>query len=249
VTLTGALVLFGVGLAAGLVSTVASVASFVSYPALLAFGLPPLSANMTNTVALLFTGAGAAAGSRPELAGRGALIRRFGPLAAVGGGAGAALLLVTPADTFQRIAPVLIGAASLVLLAGWPPAPGAGHHGGHGPLPLAALLGVAVYVGYFGAAGGVLMLTVLLAMLAGTIAVVNAVKNVLLGFANLVAAVAFALFGSVDWAVVPPLAAGFLAGGWLGPAVVRRMPARLLRAGVGVCGLAVAVRLALTAYR
>jgi uncharacterized protein len=62
VTPTGALLLVGVGLAAGVVSTVASVASFVSYPALLAFGLPPLSANMTNTVALLFTGAGAAAG-------------------------------------------------------------------------------------------------------------------------------------------------------------------------------------------
>lgn len=248
-TLTGAAVLFGVGLAAGLVSTVASVASFVSYPALLAFGLPPLSANMTNTVSLLFTGAGAAAGSRPELAGRGALIRRFGLLAAAGGGAGAALLLVTPAGTFQRIAPVLIGAASLVLLAGWPPAPAAGRDGGHGPLPLLAFFGVAVYVGYFGAAGGVLMLTVLFATLAEPIAVVNAVKNVFLGFANLVAAVAFALFGAVDWAVVPALAAGFLAGGWLGPAVARRLPPRVLRVGVGICGLAVAARLALTAYR
>lgn len=248
-TPAGALVLVGVGLAAGLVSTVASVASFVSYPALLAFGLPPLSANMTNTVALLFTGAGAAAGSRPELAGQGGLIRRFALLAAVGGGAGAALLLVTPAGTFQRIAPVLIGAASFVLLAGWPPTPDAQRAGGRGPLPLAAFFAVAMYVGYFGAAGGVLMLTVLLGMLAEPIARVNAVKNVLSGFANLVAAVAFALFGSVDWAVVPPLAAGFLAGGWLGPAVVRRMPARVLRVGVGVCGLAVAVKLALTAYR
>ena len=248
-TVAGALVLVAVGVAAGLVSTVASVASFVSYPALLAFGLPPLSANMTNTVSLLFTGAGAAAGSRPELAGQGALIRRFGLLAAVGGGAGAALLLVTPAEEFQRIAPVLIGAASLVLLAGWPPAPDARRGGRHGPLPLLAFCGVAMYVGYFGAAGGVLMLTVLLALLAEPIARVNAVKNVASGFANLAAAVAFALFGSVDWAVVPPLAAGFLVGGWLGPAVARRLPARLLRAGVGLCGLAVAVTLALTAYR
>jgi uncharacterized protein len=167
----------------------------------------------------------------------------------VGGGAGAALLLVTPAGTFQRIAPVLIGAASLVLLAGWPPAPGPGHDRVPGPLPLAALFGIALYVGYFGAAGGVLLLTVLLAMLAEPLAVVNAVKNVLLGFANLVAAVAFAVFGAVDWAVAPPLAAGFLAGGWLGPALVRRMPARVLRIGVGVCGLAVAVRLALSAFR
>src|SRR5262249_33934798 len=148
-----------------------------------------------------------------------------------------------------RVAPVLIGAASFVLLAGWPPAPDARHGVGTGPLPLAALFGVAMYVGYFGAAGGVLMLTVLLAMLPEPVVRVNAVKNVLSGFTNLVAAAAFAVFGSVDWAVVPPLAAGFLTGGWLGPAVVRRLPARLLRVGVGVCGLAVAVKLAFSAYR
>jgi hypothetical protein len=250
VTLTGALVLVGVGVAAGLVSTVASVASFVSYPALLAFGLPPLSANMTNTVALLFTGAGAAAGSRPELAGQGARIRRLGLIAAVGGGAGAALLLVTPADTFQRIAPVLIGGASLVLLAMRLPAPGSGQPGGsRGCLLLVACFCVAMYVGYFGAAGGVLMLAVLLAMLAEPMARVNTVKNVISGFTNLVAAATFAVFGQVDWAVVPPLAAGFLVGGWLGPALVRRLPGKALRVLVGICGLAVAVKLAITAYR
>jgi hypothetical protein len=265
VTVTGILLLVGVGVAAGLVSTVAGVASFVSYPALLAFGLPPLSANMTNTVALLFTGAGAAAGSRPELAGQGARIRRLGLIAALGGGAGAALLLVTPADTFERTAPVLIGGASLVLLAARLPAPGSaapgsaapdsaapdsGHSAGaRGRLLLGMYFCVAMYVGYFGAAGGVLMLAALLAMLAEPIARVNAVKNVTSGFTNLVAAVTFAVFGQVDWAVVPPLAAGFLAGGWLGPALVRRLPARVLRVGVGICGLAVGVKLALTAYR
>jgi hypothetical protein len=250
VTVTEVLLLVAVGVAAGLVSTVASVASFVSYPALLAFGLPPLAANMTNTVSLLFTGAGAAAGSRPELAGQGARIRRLGLIAALGGGAGAALLLVTPADTFERIAPVLIGGASLVLLAARLPAPGSGQPGGaRAGVLLAAYLCVAMYVGYFGAAGGVLALAVLLAMLAEPMPRVNAMKNIVSGFANLVAAVAFAVFGHVDWAVVPPLAAGFLAGGWLGPALVRRLPARALRVGVGVCGLVIAVKLALTAYR
>lgn len=242
--------LAGVGVAAGLVSTVASVASFVSYPALLAFGLPPLSANMTNTVSLLFTGAGATAGSRPELTGQGARVRRLGLIAAVGGGAGAAMLLITPAGTFERIAPVLIGGASLVLLLARLPAPGSGQPGGtRGGLLLAAYFFVAMYVGYFGAAGGVLMLTVLLSMLADSMARVNAVKNVVSGFTNLVAAAAFAIFGQVDWVVVPPLAAGFLAGGWLGPALARRLPGRALRILVGVCGLAVAVKLALSAYR
>jgi hypothetical protein len=255
VTLTGALALVALGLAAGLVSTVASVASFVSYPALLAFGLPPLSANMTNTVSLLFTGAGAAAGSRPELAGQGARIRRLGLIAAVGGGAGAALLLITPASTFERIAPVLIAAASVVLLAGRPRAPRSVQPAGDQPagrrsrVLLVPYFCVAMYVGYFGAAGGVLLLAVLLGMLAEPLTRVNAVKNVVSGFTNLVAAVTFAVFGSVDWAVVPPLAAGFLAGGWLGPAVARRLPGQVLRVGVGVCGLAVASKLALTAYR
>src|SRR6266513_5650586 len=130
VTVAEALVLVAAGVVAGVISTVVGLASVVSYPALLTIGLPPLAANMTNTVALLFTGVGAAAGSRPELAGQATRIRRLGTIAAVGGGAGAALLLITPPQTFVRVAPVLIGAASLALLApsrqDRAPGPGAG---------------------------------------------------------------------------------------------------------------------------
>src|SRR5215470_19393696 len=115
-TVVEALALAAAGVAGGVVSTVVGLASVVSYPALLAIGLPPLSANMTNTVALLFTGLGAAAGSRPELTGQATRIRRLGLITALGGGAGAALLLVTSSQTFVRVAPALIGAASLVLL-------------------------------------------------------------------------------------------------------------------------------------
>src|SRR5262249_62034170 len=86
-------------------------------PPRLASGPPPRAANMTNAVALRFTGVGAAAGSRPELAGQAGRIRRLGTIAALGGAAGAALLLITPPQTFVRVAPVLIGAASLALLA------------------------------------------------------------------------------------------------------------------------------------
>lgn len=243
------LALLAAGTAAGLVSTVASVASLVSYPALLAFGLPPLAANMTNTVALMFTGAGAAAGSRPELAGQGGRIGRLGLVTAAGGGAGAALLLVTPADAFVRVAPVLIAAASLTLLVPQPGHPAGGGSRARRRLLLAALFGSAVYVGYFGAAGGIVILAILIALLAEPIARANAVKNVINALANLVASVAFALFGSVDWAVVPPLAAGFLLGGLTGPALVRRLPGRVLRAVIGICGLGVAVKLGLSAYR
>jgi uncharacterized membrane protein YfcA len=111
------------------------------------------------------------------------------------------------------------------------------------------VFGVAVYVGYFGAAAGIVMLALLTVMLTEPLARTNAVKNILGGVANTVAAAAFAVFGHVDWAAVVPLAAGFLAGGWAGPALVRRIPARVLRIGVAVCGLAVAVRLGVSAYR
>jgi uncharacterized membrane protein YfcA len=238
------------GLVAGIVSTVASLASVVSYPVLLALGLPPLSANMTNTVSLLFTGVGAAVGSRPELAGQGARVRRLGLVTALGGAAGAALLLATPARTFEDAAPVLIGGAALLLLfqpSRTDAAPGPDRERSR-PL-LAALFGVACYVGYFGAAGGILLLAVLTPMLSQSMARTNAVKNVVSGLANAVAAVAFAAFGPVRWAAVAPLAVGFLVGGWIGPALVRRLPGRLLRIGIGLAGLALAVRLALAAYR
>jgi len=90
---------------------------------------------------------------------------------------------------------------------------------------------------------------VLSAMLDQPLASVNAVKNVVSGLANAAAALGFALFGPVRWAAALPLAAGFLAGGWVGPALVRRLPARALRLGVGLCGLALAVRLGLGAYQ
>jgi len=245
-TVTEALALLVAGAAAGFISTVVGLASLVSYPALLAIGLPPLTANMTNTVALLFTGVGAAAGSRPELAGQGSRIRR----------------LITPGQAFQRLAPILIGAASLTLLipargqpggmaaGGEPPgaAPAGFSRPGRGGWLVAGVLGVTMYVGYFGAAAGIVMLAVFMATLAEPLARANALRNVIGALANLVAAIGFAVFGQVDWAAVLPLAAGFLVGGWTGPALVRRLPGRLLRVAVALLGLAVAVRLALTAY-
>ncbi|MDA0637913.1 sulfite exporter TauE/SafE family protein [Nonomuraea sp. MCN248] len=236
--------LLAVGAFAGVVSTVVSLASIVSYPALLAFGLSPLSANVTNTVALLFTGLGAAFGSRPELAGQGPRVLRLGWLTMLGGATGALLLLVTPSETFEQIAPWLIGLASLLLIR----PPRGERHSERGPLMRGALFAVAIYVGYFGAAGGILMLAVLSSMLEGTPAKLNALKNVLSGMANAVAATGFALFGPVDWGAAVPLALGFLLGGWFGPKIARRLPGQSLRYLAAACGLAVAVKLGYDAY-
>ncbi|MFI9843854.1 sulfite exporter TauE/SafE family protein [Nonomuraea sp. NPDC051941] len=236
--------LLGAGVAAGVVSTVVSLASIVSYPALLAFGLPPLTANVTNTVALVFTGIGAAAGSRPELAGEGARVLKLGPVAAVGGATGALLLLVTPARTFELIAPWLIAMASLLLVR--PPSGRA--HGEHGVLGRVALFAVTIYTGYFGAAGGLMVFAVLALMFDHPAAKLNAMKNVMSGLANAVAALGFALFGPVNWAAAAPLAAGFLLGGWIGPRIARRLPGNSLRYLAAACGLAVAVKLGWDLY-
>jgi uncharacterized membrane protein YfcA len=115
-------------------------------------------------------------------------------------------------------------------------------------LSRAALFGVAIYIGYFGAAGGIIMLAVMVRMYVQPLAKTNALKNVIAALANAVAGIGFAIFGPVRWSAALPLAAGFLIGGWIGPAIVRRLPASGLRIFIGACGLAVAVRLALTTY-
>ena len=244
--------LLAAGTAGGIFSTVVAIASLVTYPVLLALGVPPLAANMTNTVALVFTGAGSVAASRPELAGQGRRVLRLGIFTALGGAAGAAVLLLTPASTFTVLVPVLIGGASLVLLIQprisllTPPAVMDTRR----RLALgAALFAVAMYIGYFGAAAGVLLLVVLTAAISEPLVRVNAIKNAVNGMANATAAACFALFGDVWWKLVLPLAAGFLIGGWIGPKIARRVPAGVLRVVVSMCGLGLAVKLGISAYR
>jgi uncharacterized membrane protein YfcA len=264
-----ALLLLATGTLAGLASTVASVASIVSYPVLLAIGLPPLAANVTNTMSLVSTAAGSVLGARPELTGQRSRALRLSGITALGGAAGACALLLAPASTFAIVVPVLIAGASVLLLIqpgprgltreppnearnqAEPPnkarnqaEPGAEQSARR----LAGVFAAAMYIGYFGAAGGVVLLAVLSTMFTESLIRINALKNVISGAANGVAAIAFALFAPVDWAVVPLMAAGFLIGGMTGPLLARRLPARTLRVLISACGLAMAVKLGLSAY-
>ncbi|WP_298991688.1 sulfite exporter TauE/SafE family protein [uncultured Pseudokineococcus sp.] len=250
----GLLVLAGVG--GGLVGSIVGLASLVTYPALLAAGLPPVTANVTNTVALVASGVGSAASSRPELTGQRARLVRLAPVFAVGGLAGAVLLVTTPGEVFERVVPFLVGGASVLMLAqprlrrllrreaapvdpgddvreSWP--------------ALAGLFLVAVYGGYFGAAAGVIVPMLLGFVLDTTIQRLVALKNILLMVSNLVAAALFLVLGEVDLLAALPLAGGILVGGWLGPIVARRLPQGVLRAVIGVAGLGLAVRLWVTA--
>jgi uncharacterized membrane protein YfcA len=239
------LLLVGAGLVAGLTGSIAGLASLVSYPALLAVGLGPVTANVTNTVSLVFSSVGSTLGSRPELEGQAHRVRALAVSAMAGGAVGATLLLLTPAATFEKIAPWLIAAASLAILLR--PRVHAEEHA----RPTALVAGVfliAIYGGYFGAAAGVMALALMLVATGDTLARSNALKNVVLGMANAVAAVGFALFGSVEWAAVVPLAVGLLAGGRLGPVVVRHSNAQVLRVVIGLAGLALAIKLGADAY-
>lgn len=240
-------VLFVAGVAAGITGSVAGLASLVSYPVLLAVGLPPVTANVTNTVALVASTAGSVAGSQTELKGQSAELRNPALAAVIGGIVGGGLLLAAPADSFEFTVPWLIAGASGAILL-----PRREHRENpnryHRPAMLGATALIGVYGGYFGAAAGVLMLSVLLNMTPDSFARCNAAKTLLVGLANGVAALAFAFFGPVRWLAVIPLAVGLFIGGGLGPAIVRRTPPTPLRVVIAIAGIGLAIDLGLQAY-
>lgn len=242
------LVLAGVG--AGLVGSVAGLASLISYPALLAAGLPPVSANVTNTVSLIFQGIASTHGSLPELRGerQRQLIRRLLVWAVLGGVIGGVLLLRTPSDAFAKIVPVLIAGSSLAVLFR-PRALPIGHAPAKETLELrVGVFLIGIYGGYFGAAAGVMLMALLLTLTGETLARSSAVRTVLLSSANAVAAGYFIAFGDVRWAFVLPLALGLLVGGRTGPVLLRHAPAGPMRVLIALTGLGLAVRLGLDAY-
>jgi uncharacterized membrane protein YfcA len=242
------LLLLGAGVAAGLSGSIAGLASLFSYPALLVAGLSATAANVTNTVSLAVSSFGSVAGSRPELAGQYSVIRRFALVALAGGATGAGLLLLTPPGVFERIVPFLIGCGSgVVLLQPRLHFPAAQRRRTR-PIVVTGLFGVSVYSGYFGAAAGVLTLALLLAALPETLLRLNALKNVLMGLSNMIAALGFTFLGPVSWAFALPLAIGLLIGGFIGPSVARRLPATVLRVTVAVAGLGLAVKLGFDAW-
>lgn len=239
--------LIGAGVLAGLLGTIAGLASLVSYPALLLIGLPPVSANVTNTVALCANTVGSLISTGPELRGRFAALRPRIFLAIVGGAVGSALLLLTPAGGFERIVPWLIAAASVILLGRNRITAFAQRRGKRsrttGAAFLAVIFLISIYGGYFGAAAGVLLLAWLMISSADSLAFCSAEKNVLLGAANLAAAIGFAFSGQVHWLAALWMAIGGLIGSYLGPKLLRRIPQNPTRIAIGIAGLALAAKL------
>jgi uncharacterized membrane protein YfcA len=237
------------GVAAGTINTVVGSGTLITFPTLLAFGIPPVTANVSNTVGLAPGSLSGAIGYRAELAGQRTRLLRLGSASLLGGIGGALLLLVLPADAFDAIVPVLIVLGCVLVILG--PriskrvAARAEAHGGvaeHGVWwvwPAVAIAGV--YGGYFGAAQGVLLMAILGIGVVDSMQRHNATKNVLALLVNGVAAVIFIFVADVDWAVAGLIAVGSVIGGQLGATVGRRLPPNVLRAFIVLVGVVAVV--------
>jgi uncharacterized protein len=239
------------GVAAGTINAVVGSGSLVSFPALLLVGLPPVTANISNTIGLVPGSVGGAWGYRRELSGQRRRIVVLGTLSLLGGLAGGALLLLLPAAVFGAVVPALIALALvLVVLAPYLARHAARRHAARGrtgpreggPLLGAGVLASGVYGGYFGAAQGILLIGIMASLLDEDLHRINAAKNVLVGLVNLTAALLFtglwmAGVASVSWLGAGLLAVGALAGGFLGGRVGRHIPPVALKGLIVVIGL------------
>jgi uncharacterized protein len=265
-----ALAILGAGMAAGAVNAIVGSGSLITFPTLLAFGFPPVVANVSNNVGLVSGNVSGAIGYRRELAGQRSRLIRLGVIAAAGSVAGAAALLSLPSSSFKVIVPVLILIACvLVLVQPWlsgrvaerrkrraeQEASDAGAGGGTqdgsgqavkertGPVLGAGVFGAAAYGGYFGAAQGVLVIGLLGTFLDESMQRVNGAKNVQVAVVNATAAVVYIIFAHIAWLVVLLIAVGSTIGGLIGARYGRRLPPLALRIFVVLIGVISAVKL------
>ena len=253
-----AVAILGAGVAAGAVNAVVGSGSLITFPTLLAFGFPPVVANVSNNVGLVSGNVSGAVGYRRELAGQRARLSRLGVIAAAGSVAGAAALLSLPSGSFKVIVPALILIACvLVLIQPWlsrriverrkRQAEQEGSSASdREPTSLALGAGVfasAAYGGYFGAAQGVLVIGLLGTFLDESMQRVNGAKNVLVAIVNGTAAIVYIIFAHVAWLAVLLIAVGSTVGGLVGARYGRRLPPLALRIFVVLIGVISAVKL------
>ncbi|MFD8985147.1 sulfite exporter TauE/SafE family protein [Streptomyces sp. NPDC059564] len=250
------LAVFAAGIGAGTINTIVGSGTLITFPVLLATGLPPVTANVSNTLGLVPGSLSGAFGYRKELQGQRSRVLRLGAVSLVGGLAGAILLVTLPSDSFDTIVPVLIGLALVLVIlqprlaaalrrrqeaAGadsGPPADG-------GPALMTGMLLSSAYGGYFGAAQGVLYLGLMGLFLHEDLQRVNAVKNVIAALVNGIAAVFFLFVAEFDWTAVVLIAVGSTIGGQIGARIGRRLPPTVLRAVIVTVGILAIVQLLL----
>jgi uncharacterized membrane protein YfcA len=245
VTILEAIAVLVAGVAAGTINTVVGSGTLITFPVLVATGLSPVTANISNTVGLVFGTVSGAWGYRAELAGQRSRVLRLGSASLIGGLVGGVLLLVLPSSAFDTIVPILIGLGVVLVVLGprisarvaarAEARGGLPHHGAAWVWP--AVGGAGVYGGYFGAAQGVLLMAIMGIGVDDTLQRHNATKNVLAAIVNGVAAVLFVAVAHVDWRAAALVAVGSVVGGQLGATVGRRLSPNLLRAVIVVVGV------------
>jgi uncharacterized membrane protein YfcA len=254
VTWLDLLVLLGAGGLAGLINTVVGAGTLITFPTLLALGVPPVLANVSNTVGLAPGSLSGAWATRRELLGQRRRVLWLGSASLLGGITGAFLLLWLPSAAFDAIVPILIGLGCvLVILQPFiarrlayrrarlgtnaaPPVLGS-------VLLWLAIAFTGVYGGYFGAAQGVLLIAILGIGFAESLARINAIKNVLATIANMIAGVVFVIVSEVNWPAAIAIAVGSVVGAQVGGRVSRRLPAIVYRVIIVAVGIAAIVSL------
>lgn len=247
------LALLAAGAAAGLINTVVGSGTLVTFPTLLALGVPPVTANVSNTIGLVPGSVSGALATRGELGGQRARLIRLGAGSLVGGVIGALLLLKLPAEAFDAIVPVLIGIGCvLVVIQPWLSRRVAARRerlgitdsAPHGSVWLwLGVMVTGVYGGYFGAAQGVLLIGVLGIGLAEPLQRINAIKNVLSAIVNGIAGVLFVFLYHVNWWAAGAIAVGSVIGAQIGGRVGRKLPPLVYRAIIVVVGVVAIVNL------
>jgi hypothetical protein len=235
------------GLAAGTINTVVGSGTLITFPVLLALGVPPVTANVSNTIGLVPGSASGAWSYRRELAEQRVRLIRLGSASLAGGIAGALLLLSLPAGVFKVVVPVLIIlAVGLVVAQPWLSrhltSADPGQAAARPALLWFAVMLTGVYGGYFGAAQGVLLIAILGTLLDADLQRVNALKNVLAGLVNAVAGVIFIILAHPNWTYVALIAVGSALGGQIGGLIGRRLSPVVLRAIIVIVGIAALVK-------
>ena len=249
--LSDVLLVLVAGLGAGLLISTIGVASLVSFPVLVAIGLPPVVANASNTVGLVPAGLSGSFGYREELRENPAATLRVLVVCMVGAAGGAWLLLLLPPGVFEVVVPWLILFTCLLVgvqpwLAGWlrrRQGPDAAPREEMGPVTTVFATLTGVYGGYFGAGSGVMMVAVLGLGTDLELRVVNGLKTLAILAGNVVASAVFLVFADLDWTAIGLLAAGSVGGGYVGARVGRRLRPAVFRVLVVLGGVTAAVLL------
>jgi uncharacterized membrane protein YfcA len=245
------LTILAAGLGAGILTSTIGVASLLSFPVLVALGIPPVVANASNTVGLIPAGLSGSFGYRAELREHPRVTLAVLLACGCGAVAGAALLLGLPSDVFEAVVPWLILFTCLLVgaqptISAWVRRRRTGpdaHRPRHLMSPLTAVFATltGVYGGYFGAGSGVMMVAVLGLGLDLDLRIVNALKTLAVLAGNLVAGAIFVLVADLDWSAIGLLALGSVFGGYVGARIGRRLPPTLFRVLVVLAGVGAAV--------